>query len=246
MARIIWHFKTTGIRSHWALNYFSIRKASIFELLQMSTIGINGPSVEMQFPLTDRQLSEWRFDFYGSPRNRLAQNVCTARNPVNACLRSAAELSTVLDGGKKWYEVSATGKATTGGPGWICTGLDLLRLEFVKNFPVPVDFEFSTGHLVFWHKLERCNYFLCTVSDLLQRCEPLDGRNFRHLMKHAIPDGGNWHMFVNLVRKHGVMPKSCYLASKPKSGTQLNKILRSKVGMLFLAMDLSHQINGNL
>ncbi|EDV35832.2 uncharacterized protein Dana_GF12272 [Drosophila ananassae] len=195
----------------------------------MSTIGIDGPSAGMLFPLTDRQLSEWRFDFYGSPRNRLAQNVCTARNPINACLRSAAELSTVLDGDKKWYEVNATGKAATGGPGWICTGLDLLRLEFVKNFPVPVDFEFSTGHLVFWHKLERCNYFLCTASDLLERCEPLDGRNFRHLMKHAIPDGGNWQMFVNLVRKHGVMPKSCYLTSKPKSGAQLNKILRSKL-----------------
>ncbi|KAH8319960.1 hypothetical protein KR074_010041 [Drosophila pseudoananassae] len=183
----------------------------------------------MPFQLTDRQLSEWRFDFYGSPRNRLAQNVCTARNPINACLRSAAELSQVLDGDKKWYKASATGKATTGGPGWICTGLDLLRLEFVKKYPVPADFEFAPGHLVFWHKLERCNYFLCTVSALLERCEPLDGRNFRHLMKHAVPDGGNWHMFVNLVKKHGVMPKSCYLTTNSKSVTKLNKILRSKL-----------------
>ncbi|KAH8280300.1 hypothetical protein KR018_002309 [Drosophila ironensis] len=192
-------------------------------------MGLNDPSASTHFSLGEPQLSAWRKDFYDSPKNRLALNVCTARDPINACRRSAAELSTVLFGHKTWQEARVEGKATSGGPGWICTGLDLLRAEFAKQFPLPPGFEFSASHLFFWHKLERCNYFLSAVSQLLERCEPLDGRHFRFLMAHAAPDAGNWQMFVNLVKKHGVMPKSCYLATRPRSALQLNKILKSKL-----------------
>lgn len=116
--------------------------------------------------------------------------------------------------------------------GWICTGLDLLCQEMDRKLPLPLDFELSAAHLFFWHKLERCNYFLWTVADLLMRCEPLDGRCFRNLMKNPVPDGGNWQMFVNLVKKYGVMPKKCYLHSTLRT-TKLNLILKSKVGILY-------------
>ncbi|KAH8402329.1 hypothetical protein KR009_011413 [Drosophila setifemur] len=198
----------------------------------------------MCFPLTEEQLAAWRSDFYDSAKNRLAQNVCTARDPLNACLRTPADLSTVLFGHKTWHEVEKPGKATTGGPGWICTGLDMLRLEFAKHYPVPAEFELSPGHLIFWHKLERCNYFLWTVAQLLERCEPRDGRIFRNLMKHAVPDGGNWQMFVNLVKKHGVMPKTCYLFY-PQRVRQLNQILRSKLHEFASVLHAQYTFDGD-
>jgi len=118
---------------------------------------------------------------------------------------------------------SLVGIATITGPNWICAGLDLLRLAMEKNC------ELSVAYLIYWNKLERCNYVLTSVMELLAQCEPLDGRTFRYLMKHTVPDGGNWQMFVNLVNKYGVMPKKCYLASWSSSRTlHLNKMLKSK------------------
>ncbi|XP_016989444.1 bleomycin hydrolase [Drosophila rhopaloa] len=202
-----------------------------------------GHDTKMNFPLTKSQWSAWYTAFYESPQNRLAQNVCTARDPINACLRSLADLSSEVSGEKTWHDVDTQGKATTGGPGWICTGLDLLRQEMDRKMPLPVDFELSAGHLFFWHKLERCNYFLWTVADLLRQCQPLDGRCFRHLMKNAIPDGGNWQMFVNLVKKYGVMPKKCYLSTQRIR--KMNKILRSKLHEYASMLHAQFTFNGN-
>ncbi|EDW72593.1 uncharacterized protein Dwil_GK20627 [Drosophila willistoni] len=183
-----------------------------------------------RFALTPEQLSEWHKQFYEKPLNCLAQNVCTGRDPIKTCLQSEANLAAGTQVTRsQCHEVGGTiAKPTTGGPSWICTGLDLLRLEFDKKLAA-ADLEFSAGHLLFWHKLERCNYFLHTVAKFLERCEPLDGRNFRYLMKHPVPDAGNWHMFVNLVKKYGVMPKQCYLTCASVSLVRLNRILQSKL-----------------
>ncbi|XP_017051315.1 bleomycin hydrolase [Drosophila ficusphila] len=214
----------------------------------MSTTGDNWnkptrQDTKMGFLLTKTQLSAWSSAFFESPQNRLAQNLCTARNPINVCLRSEADLNSEVSGKKTWHEVDNKEKPTTDGPGWICTGLDLLRQGMDKKLPLPTDFELSAAHLLFWHKLERCNYFLWTVADLLKQCEPLDGRRFRHLMKNAIPDGGNWQMFVNLVKKYGVMPKKCYLSNQRT--LKLNQILRSKLREYASALHAQFTFDGN-
>ncbi|HIM74564.1 MAG TPA: aminopeptidase, partial [Candidatus Marinimicrobia bacterium] len=38
--------------------------------------------------------------------------------------------------------------------------------------------------------------------------EPLDGRLVMHLLTDPIQDGGQWHMFVNLIEKYGVLPQT--------------------------------------
>ncbi|KAH8301703.1 hypothetical protein KR059_009547, partial [Drosophila kikkawai] len=182
----------------------------------------------ISFSLTKDKVSTWRENFYDTPHNRLAQNVCTSRDPMQVALNSPVVHNSLGTGVKTWHTVTGPGKATTGGPGWICTGLDMLRLGMDKKIPLPVDFELSAGHLFFYHKLERCNYFLRKVCELLEKGEPLDGRLFNHLMKNAVPDGGNFHMFINLVKKYGVMPRACYLHNL-SSMTKVNKILRSKL-----------------
>ncbi|KAM8713336.1 hypothetical protein ACLKA7_013621 [Drosophila subpalustris] len=156
------------------------------------------------------------------PLNRLAQNVCTASDPIKACLRQDARTWAIP--GKMRHELDSGIKATVEGPNWLCSGLDLLRLAMKK------DCELSVPYLIYWHKLERCNYVLNSVVQLLEQCEPLEGRTFQYLMKHTVPDNGNWQMFANLVRKYGIMPKVCYLASWSSSRTlHLNKMLRSKL-----------------
>jgi bleomycin hydrolase len=54
--------------------------------------------------------------------------------------------------------------------------------------------------------LEKSNYFLENIIKTAD--EPLEGRLVMHLLTDPIQDGGQWHMFVNLIEKYGVLPQT--------------------------------------
>jgi bleomycin hydrolase len=94
----------------------------------------------------------------------------------------------------------------------------------VKNF------EFSQSHIHFWDKFERANHFYEAIIDTSDR--PVDDRTIGFLLGDPIGDGGQWNMAMNLIRKHGLVPKSAYPESKSSSNTRgmnanLKDILRS-------------------
>ena len=68
------------------------------------------------------------------------------------------------------------------------------------------DFEFSQSHTMFWDKLERANYFLEAVIETAGR--EVDDRTVAYLLNRGAGDGGQWNMFVAIVRKHGLVPKA--------------------------------------
>lgn len=68
------------------------------------------------------------------------------------------------------------------------------------------EFELSQTYMMFWDKLEKANFFLENILRTVD--EPLNGRLVMWLLENAVPDGGQWDMFVNLVNKYGVVPKS--------------------------------------
>lgn len=82
-------------------------------------------------------------------------------------------------------------------------------------------------------QIERCNYFLHTIVDVLKRGEPVDGRLISYLLRDPIADGGQWHMIVNVIEKYGVMPKKCFpMTFSSESSMRLNAILKAKVKLL--------------
>lgn len=60
----------------------------------------------------------------------------------------------------------------------------------------------------FSDKLEKANWFLENMIDLADR--DIDDRVVQYLLGSPVGDGGQWDMFVNLVEKYGVVPKSVY------------------------------------
>jgi bleomycin hydrolase len=87
------------------------------------------------------------------------------------------------------------------------------------------EFEFSQNHLMFWDKLERANFFLEAVIETAER--DLDDRTVAYLLDQVSNDGGQWNMFVALVRKHGVVPKSVMPETHSSSNTdRMNQILQ--------------------
>jgi bleomycin hydrolase len=89
-------------------------------------------------------------------------------------------------------------------------------------------FEFSQVFTLFWDKLERSNYVLEAVINSVDR--PVDDRTLAFLLERPLEDGGQWNMFVNLVKKHGLVPKAAMPETESSSNTKrLNSILYYKL-----------------
>ena len=88
---------------------------------------------------------------------------------------------------------------------WGYAGLNLFRIYLGRKHGLR-NFEFSQTYFMFWDKLEKSNYFLNSIIDTAQ--ESWDSRLIMHLLHNPIQDGGQWDMWVNLINKYGVIPKS--------------------------------------
>ena len=49
---------------------------------------------------------------------------------------------------------------------------------------------------------------------------PPDDRTVAFLMQEPVSDGGQWNMFVNIVRKYGLVPKAAMPETDSSSNTQ--------------------------
>jgi bleomycin hydrolase len=154
--------------------------------------------------LTQQHLAVFRSNFESNPTSNLMQNVVTQRDvnevALNRSIVSEAthSFSITLD---DW---SVTNQARSGRC-WMFAGLNMFRAE-TKNVLNVKQFEFSQSYLMFWDKIERANFLLEAIVETADR--PVDDRTVAWLLQRGVEDGGQWDMFVNLVRKHGVVPKT--------------------------------------
>jgi len=110
---------------------------------------------------------------------------------------------------------------------WGFAGLNLFRIYLSRKYNLE-RFEFSQSYFMFWDKLEKANYFLENIIATAR--EPRDSRLVMHLLSDPIQDGGQWHMFVNLIEKYGVVPKTempeSYQSSK---SMRMNRMITRKL-----------------
>ena len=167
-----------------------------------------------------------RKDFSANPAYKLAQNAVTRvtvddvainRDVVNS---SDHSLSVLLDDWKV-TDQQRSGRC------WLFAGLNLLRVGAMKKMGMK-EFEFSQNYAMFWDKIERANYFLEAAIETADR--DIDDRTVAHLLEAAAEDGGQWNMFVAIVNKHGLVPKS-YMPETQSSGDtgRMNSVLRTQL-----------------
>jgi bleomycin hydrolase len=165
-----------------------------------------------------------RKDFAANPAYRLAQNgvtrvgvdeVAIDREIVNS---TSHTMSTLLDD----WKVTSQERS---GRCWLFAGLNLLRVGAMKKMGLK-EFEFSQNYAMFWDKIERANYFLEAIIETANR--DIDDRTVAHLLNSAVAeDGGQWNMFVAIVKKHGLVPKSFMPETQSSSNTgRMNEVLR--------------------
>lgn len=180
--------------------------------------------------LTPEVLSQFHDKFYADSRNIQAQNVCTKTNPIEACIsrKVLEETQHVFT-----HKIDTEGKPITNqknsGRCWIFATLNVIRTAFMKQHNLD-EFEFSQAYLFFWDKVERCNYFLHNIVKTAKRGESVEGRLVSFLLNDPTCDGGQWDMIVNLINRHGLVPKSCFPESYScEASVRMNSLLKSKL-----------------
>ena len=123
---------------------------------------------------------------------------------------------------------------------WGYAGLNLFRIYLGRKHGLR-NFEFSQTYFMFWDKLEKSNYFLNSIIDTAQKS--WNSRLIMHLLDNPIQDGGQWDMWVNLINKYGVVPKS-EMPETYQSGKsiRMNRMITRKLREF--AKELREAING--
>lgn len=183
-------------------------------------------------PLSADELNQLTADFDSDPVNRMAMNAVTsagidkvARNYNRARLLQR-RFSTVVDNGEATHQ-DRSGRC------WLFSSLNVARFVAKKNMNLK-EFEFSQNYAMYYDKLERINYFMGDMADLIRGGEPVDSRLFQHMLADVKGDGGQWTMALNVYKKYGAVPKDLYPETESSKNTgemntQLRRLLHTAV-----------------
>jgi bleomycin hydrolase len=174
------------------------------------------------------QLKKLRKEFYKDNYNRVIQNALCSNSlwdvsEVREYMQSRdSHFSHILD---PKLIVSNQGLA---GTCWLFAVMNVMRHELIRKLQLPYDFELSESYLSFYEKLEKCNHILTKFMTKDQ----IDSRDLRVQtdLIGGCDDGGFWITCANLIKKYGIIPKSCFKESMHSFDTdELNDILGYKV-----------------
>ena len=161
--------------------------------------------MQMRENITLPNIRKFNKSFNSSTSNQLARNALI-QNDINKVAVHWENFSKInhIFSNTISKQLPVTNQKSSGRC-WGFAGLNLLRLEIVKNYNLS-NFEFSQNYFMFWDKLEKANYFLENILKTLD--QNYDSRLMMHLLQAPVQDGGQWDMFVNLIEKYGLVPKS--------------------------------------
>ena len=176
--------------------------------------------------LSSLQLGAWKQQFAQHPTAQLMQNAVTQNGVDNVALNRQIVTSTDHSFSHVLDDWGVTNQKRSGRC-WMFAGLNVFRPAAMKAMNLK-NFEFSQNFTLFWDKLERANFFLEAIIDTADR--DVDDRTVAWLLEHPLDDGGQWNMFVNVVKKHGLVPKAAMPESHCSSNTRrMNSILVTKL-----------------
>ena len=173
--------------------------------------------------VTPEMIQALRLKFLKHPTSKIVQNAVTNGRFVDVALDRSLVQSMNSTFSIKLDDWSATNQKSSGRC-WLFAALNLFRPGAMKKMNIK-EFEFSQAHIHFWDKFERSNCFLESMIDLGGK--KVDDRTVHFLLSDPIGDGGQWNMAMNLIRRHGLVPKSVYPESSSSSATRwMNASLR--------------------
>ena len=154
--------------------------------------------------ITNSQIEHYRDEFATHPATKALQNAITSGELHDVALDREVVTSTDFTFSTLLDEWEVTSQKQSGRC-WMFAALNLFRVGAMKKMNL-ANFEFSQNYTFFWDKFERANWFLQQIIDTASL--PQDDRTVGFLLDYPLDDGGQWNMFLNLVRKHGLVPQA--------------------------------------
>lgn len=176
--------------------------------------------------ITPAHAQQFHDHFQADPKNRVARNAVTKNN-----IHAVATNRDVVAGTDHTFSHTLHSNDITAqkasGRCWVFAGLNLFRVTAMEKLGLE-KFELSQTYAMFWDKIEKSNFFLESIIRTAD--EPVDGRLLTHLLKDPIQDGGQWDMFVNLIKKYGVVPKSVMPEAESSTNSRyMNWLITAKL-----------------
>ena len=165
----------------------------------------------------DKQLKEYRKD----KKNDVVRHAISKTN-LSTVVRSQDEIENVNFDFEINVKTLSAANQKQSGRCWIFAATNVLREMIAKELNL-AEFELSQSYIAFYDRLEKCNYVLETIIELLDK--DYDDRTLTFILQSGIGDGGQWDMFVNVVNKYGLCPKHVFLETATSSATRDTNLL---------------------
>jgi len=173
------------------------------------------------------QIEDFQRQFDSQPLFRQAMNAVTSTKVNKVALNRKVASKIDHSYSIQLPENPATSQKSSGRC-WMFAALNTFRSRAQEKMNLEKGFELSQNYTMFWDKLEKANYFLENI--LITLDEPVGSRLLDWLLQSPVQDGGQWDMFVNLIKKYGVVPKSVMPETESSSATgPLNSFLTAKL-----------------
>ncbi|CCH58857.1 hypothetical protein TBLA_0B00120 [Henningerozyma blattae CBS 6284] len=195
-----------------------------------ATSPTNTRNYQKMSSLETSDLYSWNKELETDMTHQLASTVLKNYNSEEALLNK----SKVLSEGKFVFNVAISTENTpitnqrASGRCWLFAATNELRLNVLKELNLK-EFELSQAYLFFYDKLEKSNYFLDQIIDTYK--EDVDSRLVQYLLTAPTNDGGQYSMFLNIVKKYGLLPKDLYndLPYSTTASRSWNALLTTKL-----------------
>lgn len=176
------------------------------------------------------KLGSWDKEFQQNPTYQLASTVLKNYSADDVLLNK----SRLLKQDVRIFNTAVTVEnepvtnQRSSGRCWLFAATNQLRLSVIEELNLK-EFELSQAYLFFYDKLEKANYFLDQIIDTHE--EEVESRLVQYLLSAPTQDGGQYSMFLNLVKKYGLIPKDLYndLPFSTTASRTWNNILTTKL-----------------
>ncbi len=170
----------------------------------------------------NKEMSQKIMDYYASnPKNAIVRRALSS-NTLSSVVFDSSSIPSVEMNFSTVVKTMDVCNQKQSGRCWIFAGLNILREIVAKKLNLE-KFELSQNYISLFDKIEKANFALETILLFLGRDH--DDREVQFVLKDPVSDGGQWDMFVNLVKKYGLVPQSLFPETFQSNATQQTDFL---------------------
>ncbi|MCD4651309.1 MAG: C1 family peptidase [Candidatus Cloacimonetes bacterium] len=159
--------------------------------------------------------------YKSNPRRKLIQNAI-----IKSGITSIAQNNEAVIAMKHLYSTEiSTGDITAqkhSGRCWMFAALNSLRINLIDKLNLK-NFEFSQNFPMFWDKLEKANWFLENIIETADK--NIYDRTVMWLLRSPLQDGGQWDMFISILKIYGSAPQNVMPETHHSSNTAMMNFL---------------------